>query len=169
MEIEKQSKKVEAKRAKLLNDEKESKKYIRWYSNNFDDDIGEPFQKLFWALILKQIGDNQRAKVKLAEHYKSNFYIIPKLIGKNVPDYKFWYSSNYEHREYAEYGPEQAIEKIEQYELDWMEKEFSSDAFNELREKYIKSYSKLENEDNYEKRKKIFDYARNLIPNIFKK
>lgn len=40
----------------VLNDIEETKDYIEWYEKEFSDDIGEPIQKLCWALSFKENG-----------------------------------------------------------------------------------------------------------------
>ncbi len=151
----------------LLNNDAESIKYFRWYKKNFNDDMGEPFQLLFWALILKRMGKEKESRLKLAEHYQSNFYIIPKIIGKSVSEYKFWHSSNYEFIDYANYGPPEVMEKITPDEIEWLGEEYASDQFNKLRIRYIEIYSKLKREKNIEKRGGIIKEAGNLIDEIF--
>ena len=151
----------------LLNDDAESKKYFRWYNKNFNDDMGEPYQLLFWALILKRMGNENEARIKLAEHYKSNFYIIPGIIGKTVSEYKFWHSCNYEFKDYADYGPQDAVNKITSDEIEWLKAEFSSDPFNKLRIRYIDIYSKLKHENDMKIRGALIKEAGSLIENIF--
>jgi len=45
----------------VLNDLRETKDYIKWYAKEFSDDIGEPIQKLCWALSLRRMGDEMEA------------------------------------------------------------------------------------------------------------
>ncbi|MBN1472503.1 MAG: hypothetical protein JW925_12035 [Syntrophaceae bacterium] len=151
----------------LLNDDKESAKYFKWYQKNFHDDMGEPFQLLCWALILKRMGKEKEATIKLAEHYQSNLYIIPKIIGKPVSEYKFWHSCNYEFIDYANYGPQEVIEKFTQDEIEWLKEELASVQFNNFRIRYIDLYSKLKKEKDGSKRGEIVKEAGELIENIF--
>ncbi len=56
----------------VLNDLKKSYEYIKWYEKEFPDDIGEPAQKLCWAITLYRLNNIDKAKFMLADLMFSN-------------------------------------------------------------------------------------------------
>jgi hypothetical protein len=65
----------------LLEDNRRSSEYFRWYNNQFSDDLGEPIALLCWAIMLNRMGKN--GSKKLAETMLSNIYIIPHILNES--------------------------------------------------------------------------------------
>jgi len=63
----------------LLGDLTLAKRYLTWFSKEFDDDCGEPFMHLAWSLILHRRNENKAAHKKLAETMIENLYLLPLL------------------------------------------------------------------------------------------
>lgn len=146
-----------------LGDLKKFEEYISWYSKEFPDDIGEPVQKLCWALGLRRMGKETEAKYMLAELMLSNLYLIPRLLGEEVEEYDIWHSSNYEHLDYFEYIPEELIAFINEEDLVWVNEEYQSFVFRRMRKKYIEIYSQLKNVKELEPRKVLIEESYKIM------
>jgi len=70
-----------------LNDLKKSEEYFKWYEKEFEDDSGEPVQKLCWAVSLYRMGKIEQAEYRLADLMLSNLYVIPKILGRDIKEY----------------------------------------------------------------------------------
>jgi len=147
----------------LLEDLKKCQSYFDWYEKEFPDDAGEPVQILCWALLLKKMGMEEKAKHKLAELMLSNLYFIPKLMGKDIKKYSMWHSTNYEEPEYFGYTPPQIIEKVKNDEKIWMNNYYDSFEFKRIRKRYVEIYTKLPNEKDVEKRGTLINEASSLL------
>jgi hypothetical protein len=77
-----------------LNDLGKTANYIEWYEKEFSDDVGEPIQKLCWALSLRRRGNEAGAQNMLAETMLSNLYIIPAVLGQTIDEYDMWQASS---------------------------------------------------------------------------
>lgn len=152
----------------LLDKDEDAVKYIKWYSKQFDDDSGEPIQFLCWALILKRLGKYGDARKKLAEHYQSNFYIIPKLLNRKISKFDFWHSSNYEEIDFFDYIPEEILNGLTEDELLWLAKEVDSEDFMKLKNRHIEIYKKLETTEVGPARSKLIEEAYSLVGAFFK-
>jgi len=150
----------------VLNDLKKSEDYFEWYMKEFPDDVGEPIQKLCWALSLYRMGKNDKAKYKLAELMISNLYIIPYIWGQEVQEYDIWHSSSDEHIDYVDYIPEEVKGKIRQSEIEWMKKLYDSFEFRRIRKRYIEIYHELQNTKELEARKVLLNESYSLLDNL---
>ena len=147
----------------VLNDLKGGGAYIRWYEKTFEDDIGEPLQKLCCALLLKRLGDESKAKYVLADLMLMNLFLIPKLIGEkaNVPYQK--YGSNRADESYANEIPEEIAGAISKEESAWMKELYDSTEFHRYRKRYLEISQELENTHGVEKRSPLVREASNLL------
>lgn len=138
-----------------LNDLDKFEEYIDWYNQEFPDDVGEPAQKLCWAIGLRRMAKEVDAKKMLAELMLSNLYIIPQLLGESVEEYDMWHSSNYEHLDYYEYIPEELIALITKEDIAWINELHNSFVFRRMRKKHIEIYSQLKYVKDLESRKAL--------------
>ncbi len=150
----------------LLNDFTAAKRYITWFSKEFDDDCGEPFMHLAWSLILFRRKEKKAARKKLAETMIENLYLLPHLLGIKVDKYDMWHSSNLCEPDYPEYIPEQFVEAITAEDLLWIRECFESAAFSELYSEYIEVYRELQGIKDTEKRRERLNKADSLLENI---
>ena len=150
----------------VLNDLKKSEDYFEWYNKEFSDDVGEPIQKLCWALSLYRMGKNGEAKYKLAELMLSNLYLIPYIIGQDVQEYDIWHSSSDEHIDYVSYLPEEVRKKIKQREIEWMKTLYDSLEFRRIRKRYIEIYHELQNIKELEARKILLNESYSLLDGL---
>ena len=89
----------------VLNDLKKYEEYFEWYKIDFDDDFGEPIQKLCWAVSLYRMKHQGEAKYMLADLILSNLYMIPQILGQNIKEYDIWHSSSDGFMDYFDYTP----------------------------------------------------------------
>ena len=119
----------------LLDDNRRSSEYLRWYKKEFPDDIGEPIQLLCWALILHRKG--KYADYQLAITMLSNIYLLPHLLGDEINRVDMWHVSNYEEPDFIEYMPERVQEAITEADLDWIRKKYNSESFQKVLKRHI--------------------------------
>ncbi len=100
----------------VLNDLIKSYDYFEWYKEEFPDDVGEPIQKLCWAICLHRMEKDDEAEYMLAELMLSNLYMIPQIIGQDVNEYNMWHSSSDAFPDYFEYIPEEVLKSIKETE-----------------------------------------------------
>lgn len=146
----------------LLNDPKESKKYIRWYSKEFDGDIGEPVHKLCLALIFYRMGKVKEARYTLADLMLINRHLIPSLVGIPGPKLKRE-RSTFDSAMSAEEIPAEIVGAISEAEKAWMGKSYSSPAFSRLLERYIEIETELEQTEVGPKRSRLVKKLSGLL------
>jgi len=146
-----------------LNNIEEAKEYIEWYEKEFSDDVGEPIQKLCWALILRRNGKEGEARKMLAETMLANLYIIPKALGKQIAEYDIWHPSSDAHRNYVEYMPQEVLASLTKAESQWIAQEYESLDFRRIRRRYIDICQKLKGTKNIAERKQLLDESYSLL------
>lgn len=117
----------------VLNDLKKSEKYFEWYKEEFYGDVGEPVQKLCWALSLYRMDKIDDARYVLAELMLLNLYVIPRLLGQDLKEYDIWHSSS--------------------------DAYYDSFVFRRIRQRYIEIYGQLQNVEDLSSRKKLLEEA----------
>ena len=147
----------------VLNDLQKSQAYFEWYEDEFSDDVGEPIQKLCWALSLHRMGRAREAEKMLAETMLSNLYLIPHLLGQEVAEYDIWHSSSDEYKGYVEYLPQQVKGAVTEAELQWVKTLYESSGFRQIRQRYVEIYRELQSIEDYDKRRKLLDEAHALL------
>lgn len=150
----------------VLNDLKKSENYFEWYAAEFSDDVGDPIQKLCWALSLHRMGKAREAKLKLAELMLSNLYIIPQITGKKVKKYDIWHSSSDADIDYIDYLPQEVRTSIPQSEMDWMKMLYESFEFQRIRKRYIEIFHELKNVKEIGARRVLLDESYKLLNQI---
>jgi hypothetical protein len=146
-----------------LNNAEEAQDYISWYENEFSDDVGEPIQKLCWAVILKRIGKEAEARRMLAETMLANLYLIPKVLGEQMAQYDIWHPSSDAQMHYVEYMPKEALASLTQAEIQWISQEYESPDFRRIRNRYIEIYQKLKDIEKINERKQLLDESYSLL------
>lgn len=147
----------------VLGDLKGSEAYFRWYAEEFPDDIGEPTQKLCWAISLHRMERDDEARHMLANLMLTNLYLIPRLLGQDVAEYDIWHSSNYEFIDYFDYIPKEILDCITEPERLWVQELYDSLAFRRIRKRYIEIYRELDKTRDVEARRALLDEARSLL------
>jgi hypothetical protein len=147
----------------VLNDIGETRDYIEWYEKEFSDDVGEPIQKLCWALILRRMDNDVGAKKMLAETMLSNLYIIPKLLDHEIEEHDIWYSSSDGYTGYVDNIPREVISSITEAEIQWVRQEYDSPEFRRTRQRYIEIYRKLKNTKEISERKRLVEESYSLL------
>ncbi len=127
----------------VLGDWDEARSYFRWYATRFPDDVGEPVQKLCWALSLRRMGERREAVVKLADLMLSNLYAIPALLGDTLEAPAIWHDSNLAEPAYAAELPVEIMQAITAEERQWVAALHDSLEFRRLRKRYIDIAGKL--------------------------
>ena len=151
----------------VLDDLKKSNDYFEWYASEFSDDVGEPIQKLCWALSLQRMGKTREAKLKLADLMLSNLYIIPQIIGRKIKPYDIWHSSSDSYIDYIDYLPQKIKKSIQKNEIEWMKTLYDSSEFSRIRKRYIEIFHELQNVKDIESRRVLLDESYSLLNHLF--
>ena len=146
-----------------LNNTEEAQDYIAWYENEFADDVGEPIQKLCWALILKRMGKEAEARRMLAETMLANLYLIPTLLGEPGAPHDIWHPSSDAQIHYVEYLPKEVLATLMEAETQWIYHEYESSDFQHVRNRYIEIYDELKGIKNINERKQLLDESYSLV------
>lgn len=152
----------------VLNDLKKSEKYFEWYKEEFDDDVGEPIQKLCWALSLYRMNKIDDAKYMLADLMLLNLYIIPRLLGQDIKEYDIWhYSSNADYV-YFDYIFDEVLEALSEEDKNWIKEQYDSFVFRRIRQRYIEIYGQLQSVKDVPSRRKLLDESNSLLDQLKK-
>ncbi len=125
----------------LLGDNRRSSHYFRWFRTQFPDDAGEPLALLCWALMLNRMGKN--GDCLLAETMLSNIYLIPHLIGEELPPSDLYFYSNYEEPSLLTYLPDRVLDAISEDDRGWMAERYSSDRFQIVLKRHMEITRRL--------------------------
>jgi len=150
----------------LLNDFKKSEEYFKWYEKEFEDDSGEPVQKLSWAVILHRMGKLDQAEYRLADLMLSNLYVIPKILGRDIKEYDMRHSSSDASIDYFDYFPNEVLEALTNEDKNWIEELYNSFTFQKIRQRHIEIYGELKSTDDIKIRRKLFDEAYKLLDQL---
>jgi hypothetical protein len=149
----------------LLGDNRRSSEYMRWFEREFPDDVGEPFQLLCWALMLKRAGkDTDLAFGKLI---LSNIYLIPYILGDEVVRQDKSHGSNLKELSYLDYLPERIVTAITDDELSWLREQYESEVFQKILNRHIEIEKELQNTPVGDQRSLLVDELSSLL-NVFR-
>ena len=143
----------------ILGSLEEALNAFQWFQDNFEDDSGEPFHQLCWALALFYAGEEAAAANRLKNAMLSNLYQIPHVLGEHHGRFDIWHGSNLETKEYLAEMPDEYLELWDDEAVSWAEKLYYSDRFGAIRSQYIDIYHQLNTEPAGEKRSRLVDEA----------
>ena len=147
----------------VLNDLKKSEEYFEWYKQEFDDDVGEPVQKLCWALSLYRMGKPNEAKYMLADLMLSNLYMIPQILGRDINQYDIWHFSSDGDMDCFDYTPDEVLTALTSEDKTWIKETYDSFVFQRIRQRYIEIYGELRTVKDLESRRKLINEANSLL------
>ena len=147
----------------LLGDHKKAQEYFDWYEKEFSDDAGDPIQLLCWAIMLFRMGEEDKARHKLAEAMLFNLYTIPVVLGREIEEYDMWHSSNDGELAYLDYLPQQIIDALDENDRNWMAGHYDSFLFQRIRDRYIEIFHDLKSLKEIEARSVLVDEAGGLL------
>jgi hypothetical protein len=150
----------------VLGDMKKAAEYFDWYASEFGDDVGEPIQKLCWALCLHRMGRAGEARYRLVDLMLTNLYMIPHFLGRPVEPLDIWHGSNYEEIEYVEYVPDEVLQQITPTELAWMAELYNSPEFGRIRLRHMEIYGQLPTIHNLDDRRVLLSEANALLDSL---
>ncbi len=150
----------------VLNDLKKSEKYFEWYEAEFDDDVGEPAQKLCWAISLYRMGKLDKARYALADLMLDNLYIIPKLLGESIKKYDIWHSGSCGDYDYFDYIYDEVLDVISKDDKNWIKEEYDSFVFQRIRQRYIEIFGQLQKTEDMPLRKKLLEESHSLLDQL---
>ncbi len=145
----------------LLEDNKRSAEYFRWFNKQFPDDSVEPLALLCWSMTLNRMGKD--GSKKLAETMLSNIYIIPHILNESHNFNISKHSSNWSEEEIVEYIPDRISESINEADKIWIRELYKSEKFTRILNKHIELQLKLENTQVGETRTKLVNELYSLL------
>ena len=145
----------------LLEDNRRSSEYLRWFQKEFPDDACEPFALLCWSLILHRMGKD--GDYALARTMLSNIYLLPHLLGKEMPSIEIRHSSNWAQPDFLEYLPERVVEAIIEDDLNWIRDKYESVKFQTVLSHHIQINKELEDIPRGEKRSALVQELYSLL------
>lgn len=150
----------------VLNDLKKSEQYFQWYAKEFADDIGEPVQKLCWAISSYRMDRLDEARYRLADLMLTNLYIIPKLLGENIKKYYIWQSSSDADYDFYDYIYDEILAAITADDKKWIKTEYDSAVFQRIRQRYIEIFGQLKSVKDMPLRKKLLNESYTLLDQL---
>jgi len=108
----------------LLDDNRKSSEYLRWFKREFPDDMGEPVQMLCMALMLHRMGKDGSSL--LCRTMCSNIYLIPFVLGERFERVDMWHGGNWEDPEYTEEVPQRILYAITDADRQWLRQTYHS-------------------------------------------
>lgn len=144
----------------LLDDNKRSAEYIRWFEKNFPDDVGDPLQMVLMALMLHRMGKDGSAK--LVRAMLSNLYLIPRAIGETQDRLDIWHSSNWDIPEYVDSIPDRILDAITEDQREWIRKLYHSESVTHSRNRCIEIKHELQHEQIGPRRRVLVDELHDL-------
>lgn len=150
----------------VLNDLKKSEQYFQWYAKEFDDDVGEPVQKLCWAISLYRMNRLDEARYRLADLMLTNLYIIPRLLGENIKKYDIWHSCSDADYDFYDYIYDEILAAITADDKKWIKAEYDSAEFQRIRQRYIEIFGQLKSVKDMPLRKKLLNESYTLLDQL---
>ena len=135
-----------------IDDTKGAMAHYQWFEKMFDDDSGEPFHRMGWALTLYRSGDEAGAVRMLLNAMLQNLYLFPILFGENPETYEVGFGSNWTEIEYITEAPKWMLTLWTDDELKWAKGIYFGHQAVRIRERYITIHEFLELERPGEKR-----------------
>lgn len=137
-------------------------KSFRWFDKTFADDMGEPFHYLCWTLALYRSGDLDAAAQKLRQTMLKNLYLLPHLFGIQQEPLPIWHWSNLAEASYMQWVPPELFALWDGEARRWAQTHYESQAFTQIRTRYIEINQELKNERDVPRRKQLVEEARTL-------
>jgi hypothetical protein len=150
----------------ILNDLKKSEQYFQWYAKEFDDDVGEPIQKLCWAISLYRMDRLDEARYRLADLMLTNLYMIPRLLGENIKKHDIWHSSSDAGYDFYDYIYDEILAAITADDKKWIKTEYDSAVFQRIRQRYIEIFGQLKSVKDMPLRKRLLNESYSLLDQL---
>ena len=141
----------------MLGNVQDALEHYKWYQNTYPRDSGFALNFLCWSIILYRYGDFEEAEKKIIKTMLSNIFLIPFLLGHEIPSLDSWENRYYNELTEIEYFPHEILDHITREETEWIKTLYNSSRITAIREKYIEIDNQLENLPRGKKRTKLCD------------
>ena len=139
----------------MLGNVQDTLDHYKWYQNTYPDDSGYALNFLCWAITLYRHGDFEEAEKKVINTMLSNIFLIPYILGHEIPSLDSWEDRYYNELMEIEYFPHDILDFITSEEMEWIKALHNSPKITTIRKKYIEIDDQLENLPRGEKRTKL--------------
>ena len=130
----------------LLSDIEGALRHYAWFEATYPDDGGEPYHRLLWALTLFKGGSREAADRRLRDALYQNLYLIPHVLGMNIPPYPIWHSSNLAEPAYAEELPLELLALWDAQAKTWARAFYESPSTQPDLKRYLDLQIRMKNE-----------------------
>lgn len=128
----------------LLDDNRRSSEYIRWFQREFPSDIGDPIQMFCMSLMLHRMGKDGSAM--LGRSMCSNIYLIPFILGERYERVDMWHGINLAYPEYIEAMPQRIVDAITDEDKQWLSQTYHTEKFQTVLHRLIEIKKELVSE-----------------------
>jgi len=146
----------------LLDDTQGAVAHYRWFEKKYQDDAGEPFHRISWALAILRKGHPDKAVNRLRYAHTQNAYMIPAILGIPHGQPSIDRSSNWEYEEYILNGPQEFLTMWRPEEKAWMKSVWDSPEFKAFVQTHLDLVSQLARESVGPKRTELVNALSSL-------
>jgi hypothetical protein len=124
----------------LLDDNRRSSEYVRWFKREFPHDMGDPIQMLCMTLMLHRMGKDGLSM--LCRTMCSNIYLIPFVLREP---------------EYLQEMPQRILDAITDADRQWLSQRYHSEEFQTVLHRLMEINKELLSERPGERRSALVD------------
>lgn len=139
----------------MLGNVQDTLDHYKWYQETYPGDSGYAFNFLCWAITLYRYGDIEGAEKKVIRTMLSNIFLIPYILGHEIPSLDSWEDRYFNELMEIEDFPHEILDFIACEEMEWIKALHESPKLTTIREKYIGINDQLENLPRGERRTKL--------------
>ena len=129
----------------LLGDIEGALRHYTWLEQTYPDDIGDPHDRLCWALAHFKAGSPQANK-RLRDALFQNLYLIPHVLGMQIEPYPIWHGSNIAEIDYAEEIPTELCALWDEKAKSWAREFYESPSTQQELKEYLDLEVQLKDE-----------------------
>ena len=127
----------------LLDDNRRSSEYMRWFDREFPDDTGEPFQLLCRALMLHRMKKTTEAEKFFVKTMCSNIYMVPSLLDMKIEYEEIHHSIDWAEPGYVTNMPDRLRAAITPEDTTWIRDTYHSMRIQEIQAQYLEIEKQL--------------------------
>ncbi len=135
--------------------------YKKWFNHNFPDDIGGPLLSLYWSVAYFELGKITDAKIYTIDTAFQNIYFHKLLLDREIIRFDM-YNYGCDMLEFAKSMVKEIKKVSTKKYIEWLATFIETDEYKEPINKLIEINKLLKDENNTNKRSKLFNQIRDL-------